>query len=159
LHLVRGRHVDDSSRTDTKAELELVQKIAKEAGAFDAVICSHWADGGKGAVGLGEAVAQASKQSAQFKFLYNLQLPLDEKIRIIAREIYGADDIELSEEAQKRLALYTKQVKHSSRIVSQVTILLFHRGSAAFPFAWQKPIFPFLLTQARKERLRGSRSP
>ncbi|ELU03765.1 hypothetical protein CAPTEDRAFT_170278 [Capitella teleta] len=99
----------NSFATDTQSELTLVRKIAKEAGAFDAVICSHWAEGGRGATRLGEAVIEASEQKADFKFLYNLELPLDEKIRIIAREIYGADDIELSEVAQQRLALYTKQ--------------------------------------------------
>ncbi|KAG9460763.1 hypothetical protein GDO78_019695, partial [Eleutherodactylus coqui] len=47
-------------KTDTQAELDLVCRLAKDAGAFDAVKCTHWADGGKGAVDLGRAVQNAS---------------------------------------------------------------------------------------------------
>ncbi|XP_075049059.1 C-1-tetrahydrofolate synthase, cytoplasmic [Mixophyes fleayi] len=96
-------------KTDTQGELELVCRLAKEAGAFDAVKCSHWAEGGKGAVALGQAVQTASQAPSNFKFLYNVELPIADKIRIIAQQIYGADDIELLPEAQKKAELYTKQ--------------------------------------------------
>lgn len=65
-------HVCHSS--DTTAELEAVQKNCKEAGAFDAVICHHWAQGGAGAAELGKAVENASKQASNFKFLYDLKV-------------------------------------------------------------------------------------
>lgn len=62
---------------------------------------------GSGAVGLAEAVKHASKFSANtFKFLYDLHLTLEEKIRIIARKVYGADDISLSEIAHMKLERY-----------------------------------------------------
>lgn len=61
-------------RTDDKEELEAVQAAALEAGAFDAVICSHWAQGGAGATKLGEAVERASSQPRNFKFLYGLEV-------------------------------------------------------------------------------------
>uniref|UniRef100_A0AAX7TZ69 C-1-tetrahydrofolate synthase, cytoplasmic n=1 Tax=Astatotilapia calliptera TaxID=8154 RepID=A0AAX7TZ69_ASTCA len=96
-------------KTDTEAELDLVCTLAKSAGAFDAVRCSHWAEGGAGAVALGEAVQKASSAPSNFKFLYDLDLPIADKIRIIAQKIYGADDIELLPEAQHKVALYTKQ--------------------------------------------------
>ncbi|KAM4664499.1 C-1-tetrahydrofolate synthase, cytoplasmic isoform 2-T2 [Discoglossus pictus] len=96
-------------KTDTDAELELVCRLAKEAGAFDAVKCTHWAEGGKGAVALAQAVQRASQEPSEFKFLYDVQLPVADKIRIIAKKIYGADDIELLPEAQKKAELYTKQ--------------------------------------------------
>uniref|UniRef100_A0A669EJE6 C-1-tetrahydrofolate synthase, cytoplasmic n=1 Tax=Oreochromis niloticus TaxID=8128 RepID=A0A669EJE6_ORENI len=96
-------------KTDTDAELDLVCTMAKAAGAFDAVRCSHWAEGGAGAVALGEAVQKASSAPSNFKFLYDLDLPIADKIRIIAQKIYGADDIELLAEAQHKVALYTKQ--------------------------------------------------
>jgi len=95
--------------TDTPAELTLVQRISRENGAFDAVICNHWAEGGAGAVDLAKAVDNASNQQSHFKFLYDLKLPLVDKIEMIAKEIYGADGIELAEVAQKRLEQYTKQ--------------------------------------------------
>jgi len=62
--------------TDTKAELEIVQSKARSAGAFDAVICSHWAQGGLGAVELATAVENATKQPSHFKFLYDLKVKL-----------------------------------------------------------------------------------
>ncbi|KAK2826220.1 hypothetical protein Q5P01_020434 [Channa striata] len=96
-------------KTDTEAELDLICSIAKAAGAFDAVRCFHWAEGGAGAVALGEAVQRASTAPSNFKFLYDLELPIADKIRIIAQKIYGADDIELLPEAQRKVELYTKQ--------------------------------------------------
>ncbi|XP_044128100.1 C-1-tetrahydrofolate synthase, cytoplasmic [Bufo gargarizans] len=96
-------------KTDTQAELELVCRLAKEAGAFDAVKCTHWAEGGKGAVDLARTVQNASEAPSGFKFLYDVELPIADKIRIIAQKIYGADDIELLPEAQKKAERYTKQ--------------------------------------------------
>lgn len=61
-------------RTDTKAELDLICKLAKEAGAFDAVHCSHWADGGAGAVDLAIAVQKAADLPSSFKFLYDIKV-------------------------------------------------------------------------------------
>ncbi|KAI4803657.1 hypothetical protein KUCAC02_025320 [Chaenocephalus aceratus] len=96
-------------KADTELELDLVCSMAKAAGAFDAVRCSHWAEGGAGAVALGQAVQRASEAPSKFKFLYDLELPIADKIRIIAQKIYGADDIELLPEAQHKVELYTKQ--------------------------------------------------
>ncbi len=95
---------------DTQAEIDLVLRIAKENGAFDAVLCEHWSYGGKGAEQLARAVVEATNTERELKFLYDLGLPIEEKIRIIATEIYRAKDIELSEEVQKRIELYKKQV-------------------------------------------------
>ncbi|KAM7164368.1 C-1-tetrahydrofolate synthase, cytoplasmic [Macrochelys suwanniensis] len=96
-------------KSDTEAELQLVIQLAKEAGAYDAVKCTHWAEGGKGAVALAQAVQRASQEPSNFKFLYNVELPVVEKIRIIAQQIYGAEDIELSSEAEQKVLVYTKQ--------------------------------------------------
>ncbi|XP_059504900.1 C-1-tetrahydrofolate synthase, cytoplasmic isoform X2 [Stegostoma tigrinum] len=96
-------------KTDTEAELELVCSLAKEMGAFDAVKCTHWAEGGQGAVELARAVQRASEQDSNFKYLYPLELPIVDKIRTIAQKIYGAADVELSPEAQNKVELYTKQ--------------------------------------------------
>lgn len=63
--------------SDTPKELELVQRLSREAGAFDALICSHWATGGKGAKELGAAVMRASTTAENnFHFLYPLDIPL-----------------------------------------------------------------------------------
>lgn len=63
-------------RSDTEAELQLVIRLAKEAGALDAVKCTHWADGGKGTVALAEAVQRASQAPSHFQFLYNVEVKL-----------------------------------------------------------------------------------
>ncbi|XP_058025598.1 monofunctional C1-tetrahydrofolate synthase, mitochondrial isoform X1 [Ahaetulla prasina] len=96
-------------RTDSPAEINLVCKIAKESGAFDAVPCRHWSEGGRGAMELAEAVRRAANQQSDFRYLYDLELPIVEKIRIIAQKIYGAQDIELSPAAQSQINCYTQQ--------------------------------------------------
>ena len=94
--------------TDTPAELELVRQKAVEAGAEDAVVSNHWAEGGAGAVKLAEAVVAACEKPSDFKFLYPLEMSLKEKIETIAKEMYGADGVEFSPEAEKKLAQYTE---------------------------------------------------
>jgi len=95
--------------TDTPAELELVRKIAvEEGGAVDAVISNHWALGGKGAEDLAEAVVSAAEQPSEFKFLYPLGWTIKQKIEVIAKEIYGADGVEYSPEAEERITEYTR---------------------------------------------------
>ncbi|NXP88719.1 C1TM protein, partial [Passerina amoena] len=96
-------------KTDSPAEVDLVCKIAKESGAFDAVPCNHWSAGGKGAIKLAQAVEKAANQKNSFKYLYSLELPIIEKIRIIAQKVYGAQDIELSPAAQSQVDRYTRQ--------------------------------------------------
>ncbi|EIN07373.1 FTHFS-domain-containing protein [Punctularia strigosozonata HHB-11173 SS5] len=95
--------------TDTPAELELVRQEALAGGADAAVVTNHWAEGGAGAKDLAEAVIEACEGESQFKFLYDVNLPIEEKINIISKEIYGADGIELSELARKQVDTYTAQ--------------------------------------------------
>ncbi|KAF7065779.1 hypothetical protein CFC21_071852 [Triticum aestivum] len=91
--------------TDTDAEMEVVKKAAMTAGAFDAVVCSHHAHGGKGAVDLGVAVQRACESQAEpLKFLYPLDSSIKEKIESIAK-FYGASGVEYSEQIE----MYTKQ--------------------------------------------------
>ena len=78
-------------------------------GADAAVVSNHWAEGGAGACALAEAVVAVCEGSSDFKFLYDLNLPIEQKIEIISKEIYGADGIELSELAQKQVETYTRQ--------------------------------------------------
>ncbi|KAL1790504.1 hypothetical protein HispidOSU_017980 [Sigmodon hispidus] len=96
-------------KTDTDAELDLISRLSREHGAFDAVKCTHWAEGGRGALALAQAVQRASQAPSSFQLLYDLKLPVEDKIRIIAQKIYGADDIELLPEAQNKAEVYTKQ--------------------------------------------------
>jgi formyltetrahydrofolate synthetase len=98
----------NSFANDTPAEVELVRKAAMEAGAMDAVVSTHWMDGGAGAVKLAEAVVKAAEKPSNFKFLYPLELTIKEKLETICREIYGADGIDILPAAQAKIELYTR---------------------------------------------------
>jgi formyltetrahydrofolate synthetase len=98
----------NSFASDTPAEVELVRKAAVEAGAEDAVVCTHWMDGGKGAVKLAEAVLKACDKPSKFQFLYPLEWSIKQKIEKICTDIYGADGAEYSPEAEQKIELYTK---------------------------------------------------
>lgn len=94
--------------SDTPAEMELVKRIAHEAGAYAAVETDHWARGGEGAARLAEAVVDACEQPSNFRFLYDVELPIKAKIETIAREVYGADGVTYEAEAEKQIAEYEK---------------------------------------------------
>ena len=98
----------NSFATDTPNEVELVRQAAVEAGAEDAIVCTHWMDGGKGAVALAEAVVKAAEKPTNFRFLYDLNLSIKEKIEIICTEIYGADGADYLPEAEEKIELYTR---------------------------------------------------
>jgi formate--tetrahydrofolate ligase len=90
---------------DTQAELDLIIKTCKDEFNVEAVICKHWADGGAGAVELAEkVVALAEGGTAKFAPLYSTDQPLLEKMKIVAREIYGAADVSVAASAKKQLA-------------------------------------------------------
>lgn len=89
--------------------MKLVQDYALRVGADYAVAADHWARGGAGAVDLAKAVVDACAEPSSFKFLYDLNLPLVDKMNIIARQMYGADGVELSPEAQAEVERYEKQ--------------------------------------------------
>lgn len=94
--------------SDTDAEVALVREKALEAGANDAVMSNHWAEGGAGAVALGEAVVDACDDESNFEFLYPLEMSIKEKIETIAKEIYKADGVTYSEKAEEQIAAYTE---------------------------------------------------
>jgi len=95
--------------------LEAVKAAALEAGADAAVPSWHWGEGGKGAIELAKAVVDTCNSDKQsFRYLYELNTSIEDKISVVSKEIYGADGIELSEQAQKKVALYETQVFQSS---------------------------------------------
>ncbi|MBS3813443.1 formate--tetrahydrofolate ligase, partial [Candidatus Bipolaricaulota bacterium] len=91
---------------DTDKEVELVKEKAKEAGAFDAVGSSHFPDGGAGSVDLAKAVVEATEEESDFEFLYDVDKTIKEKIETIAKEVYGADDVDYSSKAEKQISDY-----------------------------------------------------
>jgi methylenetetrahydrofolate dehydrogenase (NADP+)/methenyltetrahydrofolate cyclohydrolase/formyltetrahydrofolate synthetase len=96
--------------TDTQAEIDAVREAALSAGAEDAIPANHWAEGGKGAVNLARGViAASSKPKPDFKLLYDLDGSVQERIEAIGRRMYGADKVEFSELAQRKVDTYVKQ--------------------------------------------------
>ena len=87
---------------DSKAEIAAVRRIAEAAKARVAV-SEHWLKGGEGALEFADAVVDACKTKPKFKFLYDLDLPLSQRIERIAKQVYGAAGVEYSAEAQKKL--------------------------------------------------------
>ncbi|MCP4423665.1 MAG: formate--tetrahydrofolate ligase, partial [Chloroflexi bacterium] len=99
----------NSFKDDTEAEVELVRQAAIEAGAEDAVVSRHWMEGGAGAAALAEAVVDACEKPSDFDFLYPLEgTTIKEKIETICKKIYGADGVEYTPEAEKKIELYTR---------------------------------------------------
>ncbi len=94
--------------TDTPAEMEMIRRYAIEQGAEDAVVSTHWADGGAGAKALAEAVVAACEKPSDFKFLYPLEWSIKQKIEHIATTIYGADGVTYEPLAEEQIAAYEK---------------------------------------------------
>jgi formyltetrahydrofolate synthetase len=98
----------NSFKDDTDAEVDLIRQAAVEAGAEDAIVCRHWMEGGKGAIKLAEAVIKAAEKPTNFKFLYPLEMSIKEKIETICTQIYGADGVDYSPEAERKIELYNR---------------------------------------------------
>jgi formyltetrahydrofolate synthetase len=128
--------------TDTDNEIELVRKIAVDAGAEDAVPATHWAEGGKGAVDLANAVIKAAEKPANFRFLYPLDIPIKDKIEIIATKVYGADGVDYLPEADAKVKLYTKFGYDKLPICMAKTHLSLSHDPAlkGVPKGWRLPI-------------------
>ena len=87
--------------TDTDNEVKAVRRLAEEAGARVA-LSKHWQYGGEGAVEFADAVIEACNEPNDFKFLYELETPLRQRIELIAKEVYGADGVEYTAEALEK---------------------------------------------------------
>jgi formate--tetrahydrofolate ligase len=90
--------------TDTDDELETVRRLALEHGAYAAEVNDAFERGGEGATALAEAVIDAAEQPSSFDFAYPLEAPIEEKIRLIATKVYGADGVQLLPAAKQRAA-------------------------------------------------------
>lgn len=103
-------------RSDTDTEHNLIKQAALKAGAFAAVLCTHWSDGGEGAAELADAVIKACEGPNGFKLLYDIHLHLEAKMNIIAQNMYGAAKVELTPKAVDSL-------KKLNAAVSKIIVL------------------------------------
>jgi formate--tetrahydrofolate ligase len=89
-------------KTDTQAEIDLIMRIAAANGAR-VVLSEHWLHGGRGAIELAEAVIESCDEKNDFHFLYDLKMPLRQRIELIAKEVYGADGVTYTDTALERV--------------------------------------------------------
>jgi formyltetrahydrofolate synthetase len=89
-------------KTDTEAEIRAVERIAEANGAR-AVTSEHWLRGGAGALDLAQAVIESCEEKNTFHFLYDLTMPLMQRIDLIAREVYGAQGVTYTPNAFAKL--------------------------------------------------------
>jgi formate--tetrahydrofolate ligase len=127
---------------DTDREIELVRKIAQDAGAETAVASEVWAKGGDGGRELAEAVVAACDKKSKFKFLYPLDIPIKEKIETIATKIYGADGVDYQPAAEQNIKTFTAQGYDKLPICMAKTHLSLTHDPAikGRPKGWRLPI-------------------
>ncbi len=92
--------------TDTDSEIRLVCEKAIEAGADGVAVVDPWSKGGEGCQELVDKVLEAMKKPRELKFLYPAEAPIKEKIETIATELYGAEDVKYSPEAEEKIEFY-----------------------------------------------------
>jgi formate--tetrahydrofolate ligase len=133
--------------TDTKAEDELVCKIAEQNGAL-ATVSEHWLKGGEGARELAEMVIQACEEKNNFHFLYDLDMPLRQRIELIAKDVYGAAGVTYTENALRKIAsLESDPTTHSfGTCMVKTHLSLSHDPDLkGRPKGWELPISDILL--------------
>lgn len=94
--------------TDTDREIEVIQRLARDAGATDVAVSDVWARGGDGGIDLANAVVRAASQPHDFRFLYPLDATIEQKIETIASRVYGAERVHYEPDAKKKIRLYQK---------------------------------------------------
>ena len=127
---------------DTDAEVELVRTRAKETGAEDAVVSDVWAKGGEGGADLARAVVAACEKPTNFKFLYPDEMSIKEKIETVAREIYRADGVDYTAEAEDKIKLFTSMgLSHLPLCMAKTHLSFSHNPVLkGAPRGWRLPI-------------------
>ena len=138
--------------TDTEAEINLVKKIVNAAGARCAH-SMHWLKGGDGALELADAVIDACKEPVDFKFLYPLEMPLRQRVEIIAKEVYGADGVDWTPEAEAKAKRFEGDASYAdfSTMMVKTHLSLSHDPDLkGVPKGWRLPIRDILVYSGAK---------
>ena len=93
---------------DTNKEIEALKKECEKIN-IEAITCEHWAKGGNGTLDLANKVVELADQENNFKFIYDEDIPLIDKVKNIAKEIYRADDIIADSKIRDQLKLFEEQ--------------------------------------------------
>ncbi len=94
---------------DTEGEIEVVREHALKAGAARVVVSDVWANGGPGGIEVAEALVEACEQKSEFKLLYPDGASIRKKIKTIATKVYGADGVEYTRDARRKIRLFEKR--------------------------------------------------
>jgi len=92
---------------DTQAEVDLLKAAAEKFGV-EVVLAQHWAHGGAGAEALAKAVVKLSESENHFKFVYEDHLPLLDKVKAIATQVYGASQVQADRQVLEKLSQFEK---------------------------------------------------
>jgi len=138
--------------TDTKDEIAIVRKAAEAAGARCA-LSEHWAKGGDGALEFADAVMDACKEESQFKFLYPLEMKLRDRVAMVAKEVYGADGVAWTPEAEAKAKMLENDSKYNDYATMMVKthLSLTHDPTIkGVPKGWTLPIRDVLIYSGAK---------
>ncbi len=138
--------------TDTDAEVAMVKKIAEKAGARCAP-SEHWLKGGEGALELADAVIDACNEKNNFNFLYPLDMKLRDRVATIAKEIYGADGVSWSADAEAKAKMLEGDPKYADYATMMVKthLSLTHEPTLkGVPKGWTLPIRDVLIYSGAK---------
>jgi formate--tetrahydrofolate ligase len=138
--------------TDTDEEVKMVKRAA-EAEGVRAAEGNYWRYGGEGGVELADAVMDACKEKVDFKFLYPMEMPLREKIETIAREVYGADGVVYTPEAEAKAKMFEADPQFQDYHVMMVKthLSLTHDPTRkGVPKGWSLAVRDFLLYSGAK---------
>jgi len=138
--------------TDTEAEIAVVRKAAEAAGARCAK-SEHWAKGGEGALELADAVIDACNEGNDFKFLYPLEMKLRDRVALIAKEVYGADGVTWTPEAEAKAKMLESDPKYADYATMMVKthLSLSHDPTLkGVPKGWILPIRDVLIYSGAK---------
>jgi len=138
--------------TDTKDEIAMVRKYAEKAGARCA-LSTHWADGGDGALELADAVIDACNDKSKFKFLYPLEMKLRDRVAKVAKEVYGADGVSWTAEAEakaKMLEGNPKYADYATMMVKTHLSLTHDPTKKGVPKGWTLPVRDVLIYSGAK---------
>jgi formyltetrahydrofolate synthetase len=133
--------------TDTKDEIAMVRKIAEQAGARVA-LSEHWLKGGDGALELADVVMDACKEKPNFKFLYPLEMPLRQRVEMVAKEVYGADGVSWTPEAEAKAKKFEADpvLKNFNTMMVKTHLSLTHDPTKkGVPKGWILPIRDVLI--------------
>ncbi len=138
--------------TDTKDEIAAVRKAAEAAGARCA-FSTHWANGGEGALELADAVIEACNDENEFKFLYPMEMKLRDRVALIAKEVYGADGVAWTAEAEEKAKMLESDPQYNDYATMMVKthLSLSHDPvRKGVPAGWTLPIRDVLIYSGAK---------